>query len=379
MLHTYSISTAAGERSIDVHYWNAGTRTSILVVTAVVGLMPSAALAETPEAVADAYLKVRNAQLVSGRDNKPALPAGALAAGLQTREQHAQARLRDRRAQLAASGERYTRSTTTTRILQTAKSAQAVVLRVEEETRLYYAKANGSEPEYTSFVVPRDFFFVRDSRGWVLRDVRLVDAGGIAPVNEVVDSAGAASAIAAPPSATPSSTASPMGMGSVTGNEKGAAVSAAASYNYPAMANYATTYWKNYNGAYRRMTQDCTNFISQAMYAGGWAMKSGWYQSNSSWWYNSLNQSYPWGGAENWYWFATGQGRTYILSNVWSMGLADVLQLDFDRDNIIDHTMLVTVSGSQKYLTYHTTDTLNRSLSSIIASYPSAWYYAHRT
>lgn len=42
--------------------------------------------------------------------------------------------------------------------------------------------------------------------------------------------------------------------------------------------------------------------------------------------------------------------------------------------------MMVThVTSNELYLSYHTTDTLNRSLSSIIAAYPSAWYYAHRT
>lgn len=63
------------------------------------------------------------------------------------------------------------------------------------------------------------------------------------------------------------------------------------------------------------------------------------------------------------------------------MGLADVLQLDFDRDNNISHSMLVTATSSsgERYLTYHTTDTLNRSLTSLISAYPSAWYYAHRT
>ena len=155
---------------------------------------------------------------------------------------------------------------------------------------------------------------------------------------------------------------------------------AAASYNYSAMANYATKYWKDYNTAYRRMSNDCTNFISQAMRAGGWGMVTGWYQSNNVWWYNSLNQSWTWGGAENWYWFATGSGRTSTLGNVWYTGLADVLQIDFDRNNNINHTMIVTyVTSSQRYLTYHTTDTLNRSLSSILSAYPSAWYYAHRT
>ncbi len=59
---------------------------------------------------------------------------------------------------------------------------------------------------------------------------------------------------------------------------------------------------------------------------------------------------------------------------------ADILQLDFLQDGSKDHTMIVTVwTPSQTYLTYHTTNRLNRSLSSLLASYPSAWYYAYRT
>lgn len=152
-------------------------------------------------------------------------------------------------------------------------------------------------------------------------------------------------------------------------------------YNYTAMVNYATRYALNYNPAYRSFASDCTNFISQAMYAGGWTMVSGvYYTSNSAWWYNSLNQSYPWAGAHNWYFFATGSHRTYDLASVWMMLLADVLQMDFNRDGRIDHTMIVTIVGSSDlYLTYHSTNTVNRSLRSIIAQYPSSWYYAHRT
>jgi hypothetical protein len=116
------------------------------------------------------------------------------------------------------------------------------------------------------------------------------------------------------------------------------------------------------------------------MAAGGWAMVSGWYQSYDAWWYNSLNQSYTWAGAHNWYFFATGSGRTYALGNVWYMDLADVLQMDFQGDYIIDHSMIVTFVGSSDlYLSYHTTNTLNRSLSSIIAQNPTALYWAHRT
>lgn len=368
---------------------------------------PALAQAQTPEAIAAAYLKNRNAELVSGPTARAALSASAVAPRLATREQSALAQLRSRREQLAAAGERYTRATTTTRVLNATKTAEGVVLRVEEDTRLDYEKVDGTEPEYTSFTVPRDFAFARGPQGWLLRDVRLVEADAVAPINEVgggpiARAVSEPSAPGKPRSTTPptraadpadlkatpapnraAAAASPNYAGTAAATK---AAAAAASYDYAAMAAYAKRYAKRYNGAFRRFPNDCTNFISQAMLAGGWKMDRGWYRSNGSWWYRfkaaplAPNQSFPWAGAENWYHFATGKRRTRILSNVWSMGYADVLQIDFDRNGNINHTMIVTVLGSkQRYLSYHTNETLNRSLSSILAAYPSAWYYAHRT
>ncbi|MDD5125054.1 amidase domain-containing protein, partial [Methylovulum sp.] len=154
----------------------------------------------------------------------------------------------------------------------------------------------------------------------------------------------------------------------------------ASAYSYSAMANYAKSYAYSYNPAYRSFPNDCTNFISQAMSFGGWSMVGGFYTLNSAWWYNSIHQSYTWAGAENWYWFARGSGRTSYLSNVWYMLLADVLQVDFDRNGNINHTMIVTTVGSSDlYITYHSTNTRDRSLRSFITQFPNAWYYAHRT
>jgi len=343
------------------------------VIFAIAGATVSAsAHAQTPEQIASAYLKDRNSELVSGPvKDTAAPPTDAVAPDLAVREDRLKATLRSRRQELAASGERYTRATTTTQVLKTTRTGQKLVLRIEEETRLDYERVDGTEPPFTSFVASRDFSFTLTPKdGWILRDVRLMDRNAIAPINDVHTAA---------PEMTGNEAAGAGRAPSATSRDGGTVAMKA--YSYSAMANYATRYWRYYNSAYRRMTNDCTNFISQAMRAGGWAMNSGWYRSNSSWWYNSLNQSFPWGGAENWYWFATSHShRTYILSNIWSMGLADVLQMDFDRNNNINHTMIVTyVGSSQRYLTYHTTDTLNRSLSSILSSYPSAWYYAHRT
>ncbi|MFF3399803.1 hypothetical protein ACFYW6_14910 [Streptomyces sp. NPDC002659] len=53
---------------------------------------------------------------------------------------------------------------------------------------------------------------------------------------------------------------------------------------------------------------------------------------------------------------------------------------DWNRDNIIDHSMIVTKSGNgERYLTYRSSNTHNRKLSSLLTSHRSAWWYVHRT
>ncbi|WP_251062200.1 MULTISPECIES: amidase domain-containing protein [unclassified Streptomyces] len=69
-----------------------------------------------------------------------------------------------------------------------------------------------------------------------------------------------------------------------------------------------------------------------------------------------------------------------MLDNVWKLAYADVLQADWKRDNNIDHTMIVTKKyNGTPYLTYHTSDTHNKSLKKLLSDHPRAWWYAHRT
>ncbi|MFF1812554.1 amidase domain-containing protein [Streptomyces sp. NPDC058251] len=159
-----------------------------------------------------------------------------------------------------------------------------------------------------------------------------------------------------------------------------------AAYSYNKMVAYADRYWDHHNGAYRTYGNDCTNFISQAMLAGGWGPKGGALiqrTSNKYWFYgpSKVFTSYTWAGAENWYWFAKKHAkRTKILGNVWQLAKSDVLQADWTRNNNIDHSMIVTKKyQGTPYLTYHTGDTHNKSLRKLLSDHPRAWWYAHRT
>ncbi|WP_166027635.1 amidase domain-containing protein [Streptomyces chilikensis] len=270
-------------------------------------------------------------------------------------------------------------------------NGDTATLNVEEETKLFNVltakdRAEGT-PEAEEYVVPHELVFKQAADGaWRLADDK-ADTGALPP-----------SHYAAEPDLTPLTDESggdpdgpegDRGEAAETGGDPATdtkSVQIYAGYNYPAMAAYANKHWKNYNSDYRKYDNDCTNFISQAMRKGGWKTTSGSVSSrkdNKKWFYGSWSSStsYTWAGAENWYWFAQKHSkRTHSLKSVWDMGLADVLQADWDRNDNINHTMIVTKNTSKdRYLTYHTPSTHNRSMKKILAKYPKAWWYAHRT
>src|SRR5579864_5666694 len=75
--------------------------------------------------------------------------------------------------------------------------------------------------------------------------------------------------------------------------------SASAGYSGAAAAAYADTYWQNYNPAWPSFANsggDCTNFVSQALYAGGIAMRlSPPYTGNAAWYMTGSRKGWSWG------------------------------------------------------------------------------------
>lgn len=150
-------------------------------------------------------------------------------------------------------------------------------------------------------------------------------------------------------------------------------------FNREAAKEYAVQYWRNYNPTYRFFDKDCTNFISQAMRAGGWTDVNGWYRNPEHWWYNILNQTWSWVNVPYWYEFALNHSeRTTLLSNPRYLWEGEVLQVDFTNNGTKDHSMIVTCrTSSEIYLTYHTIDTFERSFASLSTAYPNARWLAH--
>jgi hypothetical protein len=157
------------------------------------------------------------------------------------------------------------------------------------------------------------------------------------------------------------------------------AVAAGESVNKGAVVWYAYEYWQNYNKRYRRWDNDCTNFVSQAMRHGGWRDTGGaaLYRYPSVWFYDSIMQSWSWVSANTFFGFVATRPRARLTSDFTRLVPGDVIQADWNLDSIIDHTMIVTSKdrAGNLYLTYHSTNTKDRSFKDIRASAPRAAYY----
>lgn len=268
---------------------------------------------------------------------------------------------------------------------------------VTEDARLYYPTVPVGDPEFEEYSVPHTMTFTKGfDGGWLLNSDKIhEDLTGPGPVTQLTEphSVTASDAEDEGQIETGSSTErtsetegdKPLDTDAQTAPT--AARAASARYNYSNMVGYANKHWKRANTNYRTYGSDCTNFISQAMTAGGWNTTSGGFlerKDSDKWFYGSFESttSYTWAGAENWYWFAKKHSkRTKPLNNVWKLVSSDVLQADWKRDGIIDHTMIVTKRGKKGeiYLTYHTPSKHNVKLSTLLRKYPNASWYAHRT
>jgi hypothetical protein len=342
----------------------------------------TAATADAFGRIADAVLTDRTAALVEGaRPTRTALKASGgvrLAATQAESETDALTALHGTRSRLAALGEAYTGGHTKVTVDSTRLRGRTATVRVTESTTLTYAKVRGGEPATTGFTAHHQLTFTARPDGiWQLVRERLTDQGP-RPVNEPAPAATATPArpsavIDAPRAATTyPAPAKPKKLGSGT------------KYDYAAMAAYAEKYWSNYNSAYRRYGSaggDCTNFLSQSLYAGGWKKVTNSAEEYGTWYSKTSGDSDTWIGVNEWSWFTQTAKRTTALANAYQMDVGDVLQMDFDKDGSKDHSMMTTYrgSGGVPYLTYHDADTYRRSLASLIVSNPDAAYYAYRS
>ncbi|MFI6861927.1 amidase domain-containing protein [Streptomyces sp. NPDC050421] len=308
-------------------------------------------------------------------------------------------RTADEFALLAAKGERYervdggyTKAVVDVTVTESSLEGATATLQLTEDTRLYMpftpAEVAEGAPEYEEISLPHTVTFTQSDDGtWLLASDKADTGSGPAPSTQVTEPDPADDASGGVPDEAEGSKGTPSSTDELL-NSSTTDVGLQAGYDYNKIVAYANKYWKSPNkGSYRTYGNDCTNFISQAMKAGGWGIvgptDAGWRSNNAKWFYTIFVErtSYTWAGAENWYWFAVKHSkRTKILGNVYQLASSDVLQADWDRNGNINHTMVVTKKyNGVPYLTYHTTNTHNKSLKKIVADHGGAWWYAHRT
>ncbi|WP_377466952.1 amidase domain-containing protein [Populibacterium corticicola] len=154
------------------------------------------------------------------------------------------------------------------------------------------------------------------------------------------------------------------------------------------VADYAIRWSLMRNSAYRDYgTENCTNFISQALNAGGWKHVSGAETSVKAWWYTKdkgTNRkkdktSTSWVNAEDWYRFARNESkRARIITNLNSVVVGDIIQIKYENKKRMNHSMVVTKKvGTKVYLSYNSVDRLNKPLSELLATYKGASFFAH--
>ena len=140
-------------------------------------------------------------------------------------------------------------------------------------------------------------------------------------------------------------------------------------YNRVAVYEYAKKWAYGRNPKYYNFDPvggDCTNFVSQCIYAGCKQMN---YDRNNGWYYiNGNNKSPSWTGVEFLYNFLTtnnNQGPKGEKTTIDKLEIGDVIQLSFNG-YIFSHSLIVVKNGTNTTNTLiaaHTFDAFGKSVS----------------
>jgi len=120
-------------------------------------------------------------------------------------------------------------------------------------------------------------------------------------------------------------------------------------YDRLAAVQYAERWWNNYNPNFQRFSVDCTNFVSQCLYAGGAPMR-GAPSREEGWWYQGKKWSFSWSVAHSLRWYLSGSTQGLRGKEVESAGElepGDVICYDFEGDGRYDHTTFVVAKDAK--------------------------------
>ncbi|WP_096201630.1 amidase domain-containing protein [Bacillus sp. FJAT-45350] len=114
-------------------------------------------------------------------------------------------------------------------------------------------------------------------------------------------------------------------------------------YDRREAVRYAERWWNDYNPQYRKFQDNCTNFISQCLRAGG-APMTGYPNRSKGWWYRDNNWSFSWSVAHSLRWYLSGATsglRGKEMHSAKELSPGDVICYDFNGDGRWQHTTIV--------------------------------------
>lgn len=120
------------------------------------------------------------------------------------------------------------------------------------------------------------------------------------------------------------------------------------SYDRRAAVQYAERWWNSYNPAFESFSDDCTNFVSQCLYAGGAPMWGAPIRERG-WWYEDNNWSFSWSVAHSLRWYLSGSTKGLTgkeVERVEQLLPGDVICYDFQGDGRWDHTTIVVAKDA---------------------------------
>lgn len=166
--------------------------------------------------------------------------------------------------------------------------------------------------------------------------------------------------------------------------------SLAGAYDKGRAAAYARQYANSPNPAFRLYANDCADFVSQALLAGGWTYRNAPYDSATGWyfvtkpnWFQPQDDS--WYNADYLFHFLLNSGRGVYIGwgnedNPGSVGAlqpGDLIFADWfingdenrhGNDGVMDHAMIVTRKDADGtvYVSYHSNNHLDRPIREVM-------------
>jgi hypothetical protein len=212
------------------------------------------------------------ADLITGESGSKSHAFNSLDVGSTLRTQLARdaANIVELRERFDGADESYTDSDVTVTVEGIQLERDTATARVREVTRLFQGE------HYEAYSIEHNLIFTRNPTGWRLDVAAVIGEGGLLPPTQTQ---GEWKSVWSPPAITTPRVVAEA-IDEVAADLPGATDLAPdliepashRGYDKKAMAAYARKHALNNNSNYRRYDVDCTNFISQAVRAGGWKM-----------------------------------------------------------------------------------------------------------